>query len=223
LATFNLLPGSYIVVQVRDNGCGMDAATKAKIFDPFFTTKFTGRGLGLAAVAGIARSQGGAVAVDSVVGEGTTFAVYLPVSLRVLSPVRAHLAPLRNTGAATVLVVDDDTMVRRVTQLSLEDAGFHVILASGGQEALQTLLSDYEAPISLVVLDLRMPGMSGKQVLQHMKVLGIDVPVLLSSGYNEREVRDEFTGIEFAGFIQKPFTPRQLGNFVTRLLYPQQQ
>ena len=223
LATLKLRPGSYVVVQVRDNGRGMDAATKAKVFDPFFTTKFTGRGLGLAAVAGIARSQGGAVAVDSVLGEGTTFAVYLPVSPRVLGPVRAHQAALEKTGTATVLVVDDDTMVRRVTQLSLEDAGFHVILASGGEEALQTLLSDDEAQISLVVLDLRMPGMSGKQVMEQMKVLGINIPVLLSSGYNEREVRDEFLGIDFAGFIQKPFTPRQLGNCVIKLLYPQQQ
>ena len=219
----HLRPGFYIVIEVTDDGSGMNAATQAKIFDPFFTTKFTGRGLGLAAVEGILRSQGGAIEVESILGKGTTFRVCLPVSPRAKCVVEPIQTPPRKTASDTVLVVDDDEMVRRVTKLSLENAGFHVRLAFSGEEALETLLSGAEPTVSLVVLDLSMQGMGGKQLMQQMKILGIKIPVLISSGYNEREVLEEFSGLSISGFVQKSFTPRQLADRVSKALYPERQ
>lgn len=220
LQTRNLKAGTYVVLEVRDNGCGMDEATLAKIFDPFFTTKFTGRGLGLAAIEGILRSQGGAIAVESTRGVGTKCQVYLPVSARGKRPPPTPSHSPHPNGASVVLVVDDDEMVRVITKLSLENGGYSVRLAEGGGEALRILLSQPDPPISLAIVDLSMPRMNGRQLVQQVRASGIRLPVVVSSGYEENEVFAEFAGLDIGGFIQKPFTPRQLVRLVTSVLNP---
>lgn len=221
-----LAPGNYVVVEVRDNGSGMDMATQARIFDPFFTTKFTGRGLGLAAVEGILRSLGGAIDVESALGIGTTFRVFLPASrgaasAPLINPANKNAAGKQ--GESTILVVDDDAMIRRVAKLSLENGGFNVLVADGGEEAMRILLSKPEPRISLVILDLSMPIMSGKEVMRQMRGAGIQIPVLIASGYSEREVFAEFSDLDIVGCLQKPFTSRQLADHVSGILYPERQ
>jgi PAS domain S-box-containing protein len=223
LVTGSLMPGSYVVVEVQDSGSGMNEATKAKILEPFFTTKLTGRGLGLAAVGGILRAQNGSLEVLSTLGRGSSFRVYLPASS---TPMRHRDTPedhrkIRGEGA--ILVVDDEVMVRKVAKMGLEDGGFTVLLASGGQEALRILQSEAAPPISLIVLDLSMPEMSGRQVMQAIRLLGIEVPILICSGYGEAEITREFSGLDIVGFIQKPFTVLQLANRVHSVLSPKPQ
>jgi nitrogen-specific signal transduction histidine kinase/CheY-like chemotaxis protein len=211
----SLTPGPYLVLEVRDNGSGMDHDTQTKIFDPFFTTKFTGRGLGLSAVQGILRTHNGALELVSRLGEGSTFRVFLPASGKA-----AFHAPLpverANQGAGTVLVVDDEEIVLRTSKTSLERAGFEVVLAESGERAI-SILRDKETPaVHLIVLDLSMPNMNGKDTMEQIRRLEIAVPVLICSGYSEAEVCREFAGLDVAGFIQKPFTARELTARVTR-------
>jgi len=121
-------------------------------------------------------------------------------------------------GAGLVLIVDDEEVVRRTAKASLERAGFDVLLAESGVTAVQTLTNKNSPPVSLVVLDMGMPEMSGKEVMQEIRVLGIKVPVLICSGYSEAEVVREFAGLDVAGFVQKPFTSRQIAEKVSAVL-----
>lgn len=222
LITGTLAAGSYVIVEIQDSGSGMDEEIKEKIFDPFFTTKFTGRGLGLSAVQGIVRGQKGALALQSAVGSGSTFRVYLPAVpvQNILELSSAH--PVRRRGTGTILVVDDEEMVRRMIQISLENGGFAVRLAATGQEAIAILTDQSENPIALVLLDLSMPGMTGKQTMEQMKTLGVRIPVLICSGYSDDEVSLEFSGLDIAGVVKKPFTGRELANVVSGVLDPEQ-
>jgi two-component system cell cycle sensor histidine kinase/response regulator CckA len=204
----DLSPGAFVVLEVKDTGCGMDAATKAKIFDPFFTTKFTGRGLGLSAVQGILRSHKGAVQIESEPGKGSTFRVFIPSALATGHPA-APLTRVRPQGDGTILVVDDEEIVRETAKVILERSGYRVLLASGGEEALSLFLSG-RPEIALVLLDLSMPGMDGRQVMRQIRTYGIDVPIAICSGYSETEVCTEFAGLDIAGIVQKPFAARQL-------------
>ena len=199
-----LIPGKFVVMQIRDNGSGMSAATLARIFDPFFTTKFTGRGLGLAAVQGIVRGHNGAIRVESELGSGTSFEVYLPVAVR---PEKAP-PPWREPDRLTILVADDEELVRETARLALERDGFKVKLAQNGQEALTALERD--SGIALVLLDLTMPVLSGRGALEKMRALRPSVPVLLFSGYNEAEAMRQINDGEVAGFLSKPFTSESL-------------
>ena len=217
--TGTLAPGCYVMLQVRDNGSGINESILNKIFEPFYTTKFTGRGLGLSAVEGILRTQKGALKVQSNPQTGSTFRVYLPaVARKKFDRKRPGPSHPVESEKGSVLIVDDDEIVRRMLQLNLENGGFSVRAASGGQEALRLLQSKAEGPISLILLDLSMPSYSGKQVLQQMKALHIKVPVLICSGYSEEEALTEFVGLEIAGFIQKPFKARQLINCVMSII-----
>ena len=216
LAGDNIPPGSYLVLEVHDNGIGMDAATQARIFDPFFTTKFTGRGLGLAAVLGIVRGHHGALTVYSEPGKGTSFKVFLP-SARTQAPSATTPAPTTEfRGQGTILVVDDEEMVQRTLKAALERYGYTVLAASGGREAMQVLQQRREG-ISLVLLDMTMPGMSGEETLQALLAIRADVPVIATSGYNEMEALRRF-GEGLSGFIQKPYTPRKLAEKIRNVL-----
>ena len=194
-----LPPGSYAYLEVSDNGCGMDEATRARIFDPFFTTKFLGRGLGLAAVAGIVRSHHGAIRITTTPGQGSTF--------RVLCP--AVQAPAGEPRRG-VLVVDDEDSVRDILQRVLESRGFSVACARDGREAL-ALLDESGGAVALVVLDVVMPGMGGSEALEAIRTRHPGVKVLLTSGYSEEEVHRLCRGAGRAAFIQKPYTAQQLG------------
>ena len=202
-------PGPFVFLEVADTGCGMDAETLHRIFEPFFTTKFTGRGLGLSAIMGIVRGHQGALRVDSKVGQGTTFKIFLPA--RGL-PQEALTTPGQEVawaGRGVVLVVDDDETVRAVARQAMELKGFHVMEAHDGRVAVD-LIRAYGETISLVLLDMTMPHMGGEEAYREMRILRPDLRVILSSGYNETDAMGRFTGKGLRGFLQKPYGPRDL-------------
>jgi PAS domain S-box-containing protein len=199
--------GDYVVMTVTDTGCGMDEATCARIFDPFFTTKFTGRGLGLSSVLGIVRSHKGLLTLDSIVGGGTKFRVFFPIAER-----RAQARPAPDgsaPGEGTVLVVDDEEIVRRMAQAALKRLGYRVLTANNGEEAVR-LYSRAPDEVDLVLLDMTMPVMGGEEALRIMKQIRPGVTVVGMSGFDEQEAHSRF-GRGIAGFVQKPFTAGRLG------------
>ncbi len=199
------MPGRFALIEVNDNGCGMDEATKARIFDPFFTTKFTGRGLGLAAALGIIRGHGGAVHVFSAPGRGTSFQVLIPAA-RDSRPGRAvREVRRRRSGSGTILLVDDEQAVRDVTRLILRRAGFEVLVAENGARGVE-VFQEHASEIRLVLLDLLMPVMGGDEAFERIREVRADVPVVLMSGFEEDEAFRRFGDRRLQGFVKKPFT-----------------
>jgi two-component system cell cycle sensor histidine kinase/response regulator CckA len=201
----DLPPGSYVGLEVTDNGSGMTPETITRIFEPFFTTKFSGRGLGLSAVLGIVQSHRGALFVESTPGQGSTFRLLLPAtSGQTVSsaPPFPAAGPVALRG--TVLLVDDEEAVRSIAATVLEIHGAGALTAASGDEAL-ALLRTHGEKISLVLLDLTMPGINGEETLRRMRMLGARQPVILMSGYSEIETMQHSANLGVAGFIQKPF------------------
>jgi CheY-like chemotaxis protein len=213
-----LQPGRYVMLEVQDDGRGMDAVTLPRIFDPFFTTKFTGRGLGLAAVLGIVRGHHGGLAVYSEPGRGTTFKLLFPAR-GAAEPVAAPSPAAPLPGKGRVLVVDDELMVRDAAQAILQSLGFEVVLAASGTEAVQ-VYGAMRHSLRCVLLDLSMPGLGGLETFKMLRGIDPDVPVVLCSGYNEVEATRAFVGHGLAGFVQKPYDTATLGAAIRRNLRP---
>jgi PAS domain S-box-containing protein len=201
--------GAYVGLEVRDNGSGIPPDTIGRIFEPFFTTKFSGRGLGLSAVLGIARSHHGALFVESQVGTGTSFRLLLPAAsgeaLAAL-PVGGDAAtaePLPQLKG-TVLVVDDEDSVREMAVLGLRHAGLEVLEAADGFEALNLCRENSER-INLLLLDLTMPNLSGEETLRRLRMQGARQKVILMSGYSANEATRRCQALGAVAFVQKPF------------------
>jgi signal transduction histidine kinase/CHASE1-domain containing sensor protein len=211
--------GNYVFLEISDTGCGMPPETLHRIFEPFFTTKFAGRGLGLAAVLGIVRGHRGALQVTSELGRGSAFTLFLPAgdgpSLAVESGVRPPPAVWQRSG--TVLVVDDEECVRTVTEYVLATFGFDTVAAPDGEAALATFAAGPDRFV-FVLLDLILPGISGRKVLARLREIRPTVRVLLVSGYSENDSASPFASDGLTAFLQKPYTRETLERKLRELL-----
>lgn len=205
-----LKPGDYVTLEVTDDGTGMTPEIQRRIFEPFFTTKFAGRGLGLAAVLGIVRAHRGALSVESERGRGSRFRLYLPAAHgRADKRFATDDLAGGNHEPRTVLVVDDEEAVREVAARLLQSQGFVTVLAHDGRQAVD-ILADSSREFHAVLLDLTMPGMNGEETFRELRKLRPNLPVLLMSGFNERESTVGFGVNDLAGFIPKPFDAKTL-------------
>jgi PAS domain S-box-containing protein len=217
---FDLAPGEYVEITVEDTGGGMDDATLRHIFDPFFTTKFMGRGLGLAAALGIVRGHQGGIAVQSRPGWGTRFTVVLPASSQPApaepSPPPPPVRAGRGAGR-TILVADDEEIVRAAAAGALRAAGYEVLEAANGQEAVDLFRAEADR-IALVLLDMTMPVVAGAEAIPLLRAIRADVPIIASSGYGELEAAARLTGRGVEGFLPKPYAADRLVAMVARTL-----
>ncbi|HVY62341.1 MAG TPA: ATP-binding protein, partial [Planctomycetota bacterium] len=212
-----LRAGPHVELAVTDTGTGMDEATRRHLFEPFFTTKEAGRGtgLGLSTVYGIVKQSQGGIAVETAPGRGTTFRVYLPrVDEALTARPGSDSDPTRLRGSETVLVVEDEEVVRRLARRSLEQAGYRVLEAGRGQDALD-LAARHAGAIDILVTDMIMPGMSGRQLAERLAAARPGLRILFMSGHTEQSPLDGAPG---SAFLQKPFTPSDLASRVREVL-----
>jgi PAS domain S-box-containing protein len=215
---FGLPPARYVRISISDTGVGIDEGTQQRIFEPFFTTKELGHGtgLGLASAYGIIRNHQGAIDVDSRVGEGTTFHIYLPASEKVRK-IEKKFFERHHNGPETVLLVDDEDVILEVGSQILRELGYTVLTAGSGKEALE-IYSANRDKIDVVVLDMIMPGMGGGEIYDRIKALKLDVKVLLSSGYSIMGEASAILKRGCQGFIQKPFTMKSFAEKLREIL-----
>lgn len=207
-------PGQYLFVRVEDTGCGFDEKDVGRLFEPFFTTKFTGRGLGLSAVLGIVRASDGGILVNSEKGVGSCFEVLLPyldaarVAIDEGELETTEVSPILH-GSGTVLIVDDERVVREVAKRLVEIAGFKVLIATDGGEATKIYREKYGS-IACVLLDMTMPVMNGRETLDKLNEINPDVKIIISSGYSESEIMPLFKEKRTVAFVQKPYNFKKL-------------
>jgi PAS domain S-box-containing protein len=216
-----LAPGPWVMLAVRDTGCGMDEATKARLFEPFFTTKEQGKGtgLGLSTVYGIVKQSGGHVFVDSAPAKGSTFRIFLPrVEVPAESPLpRKEPVPDTSPGVECILLVEDDAAVRELAREVLEMNGYTVVEAANGVEAL-AVFDSRASEVDLVVTDLVMPQLGGRELARRLLATRPDLPVLYLSGYTDSVAMQQGMLEPGASFLQKPFTPAELASKIRSVL-----
>ena len=204
--------GDYVEFEVRDNGCGIPVENLEKIWEPFFTTRKHGAGLGLPAALATVRRHGGQIGVDSEVGVGTVFTVFLP-SARSTGMVRAQPAPSPRFRSGRILVVDDDAQIRTHTGAMLENLEYKFDLAPDGAEALASYRRYLEIgrPYDVVLLDLTMPGQAGEDIFRQLRALDPDARVLAMSGGSAEELAPRCMALGFCGLLSKPYRISELG------------
>ena len=208
----------FVKLTVSDTGIGMDENTKSRIFEPFFSTKERGRntGMGLASVYGIIKNHGGYVNVDSKPAAGTSFTIYLPASDN-----KAEDEPKKDTrihkGVETILLIDDEQMIIEITSKMLEKLGYKVLTATSGKQGID-IFQNSRKKIDLVILDMIMPGLSGKEAFDILRQKNPTVKVLLSSGFSVDSQAKDIMAAGCKGFIQKPFTMAQLSRKLREIL-----
>lgn len=214
-----LTPGNYAVLSVSDNGCGMDAETKSHLFEPFFTTKQQGKGtgLGLATVFGIVKQSSGFIFVHSKPGQGSTFKIYLPCLQQAAEPTQNETVEISVRGTETVLLVEDEEGVRTSATEYLKENGYNVLVASRGTEALE-LVEGYEGPIHLLVTDLVMPKISGRELAELIKASRREIKVVFISGYSNNLLSHEQILDPGHILLQKPFRLAALGSCIREVL-----
>ncbi|GFO62912.1 response regulator [Geomonas paludis] len=216
-----IAPGSYLCLEVSDDGCGMSEETRQRVFDPFFSTKFTGRGLGMSATIGIIRSHNGALQLSSTLGEGSSFRIFFPTC--------PAPSPRRDAGPAvepprqsqerlkgTVLLVDDEPELRQVGTVLLNGLGLSVITACNGREALD-IYRERSRDIDLVLMDLTMPEMDGVEAYQELRREAPALPILFCSGYGKKEVSPFIDSDPNAAFLAKPYNREQMRYMLRKL------
>lgn len=211
--------GDYVLLSVVDTGIGMDPDTQSRIFEPFFTTKRSGSGLGLSTVYGIVKQSGGHITVESQLGIGSTFSIYLPLvaGARMERPAKTGEESPHRRGSETILLVDDEDDLRKATTEYLESCGYHVLQARNGQEAIETA-DRFKGKISLLISDIVMPKTNGRGLLDHIRKTRPETSVLVISGYADDAVIRHGIFLETTYFLQKPFTFQLLGLKIRKLL-----
>ena len=215
---FSAAPGNYVKISVTDTGTGMDPEIQERIFDPFFTTKEMGRGtgLGLASAYGIIKNHDGIIQVSSEKGRGANFTIYLPASVKTAMPAASERKPIKN-GTEMVMLVDDETIITDVAEAMLKSLGYQVLTAKSGRDAVD-LYSRTHSTIDLVILDMIMPDMSGAETFDALRAINPEVRILLSSGYSIDGKATEILDKGCNGFIQKPFTLKELSETIRIIL-----
>ncbi|HKD14481.1 MAG TPA: ATP-binding protein, partial [Candidatus Angelobacter sp.] len=211
--------GDYVLLSISDTGIGMDPDTQSRIFEPFFSTKKSGSGLGLSTVYGIVKQSGGHITVESQLGLGSNFNIYLPLvaTARVYAERIPGEQPLHMQGDETILLVDDEDELRNATVEYLETCGYRLLKARNGGEAIQ-IADQFDGKISVLITDIVMPKTNGRGLLDHIRKTRPETKVLVISGYADDAVIRHGIFLESTYFLQKPFTFQLLGSKIRKLL-----
>ena len=212
--------GSYICLEVTDNGCGMDKETRNRIFEPFFTTKFTGRGLGISSTLGIVKSHNGALQLSSTPGEGSTFKIYLPlpeIPVEAKNKPAACNTPDARLGSGTILLVDDEEELRTIGPIRLKQIGYSTLTATNGREALE-IYREHAEKIDLVLLDVLMPELGGVETYYQLREISTTIPIVFCSGCSQKELSSDILNEEHTDFLRKPYDTDQLRTILLHMI-----